>query len=67
MFPDQVPLTRLLFEIALAVVGMPGLIAEISIEPEAAWITRGEATVDPTGFDISACSNPRGRALLAPD
>ena len=67
MFPDQVPLTRLLFEIALAVVGMPGLIAEISIEPEAAWITRGEAAVDPTGFDISACSNPRGRALLAPD
>lgn len=66
MFPDQVPLTRLLFEIVLAIVGMPGLIAGISIEEEAALISRGEATVDPATFDVSACSNPIDRALLAP-
>ena len=66
MFPDQVPLTRLLFEIVLAGVGVSGLIEDISIERRAAWISRGDATVDPATFDISACSNPRGRALLAP-
>lgn len=66
MFPGQVPLTRLLFEVTLAMASVPGLITEVSIEHGAAWITRGEAEVDPATFDVSACSNPRGRALLAP-
>ena len=66
MFPGQVPLTRLLFEITLAMASVPGLITEVAIEHEAAWITRGEAEVDPATFDVSAASNPRGRALLAP-
>jgi hypothetical protein len=66
MFPDEVPLTRLLFEITLAMASVPGLINEISVEHEAARISRGEAEVDPVTFDVSTCSNPRGRALLAP-
>jgi SAM-dependent methyltransferase len=65
-FPDQVPLTRLLFEIVLAIPGIPGLISEVSIHIGAAMITRGEASVDPAAFDVAACSNPRGQALLAP-
>jgi SAM-dependent methyltransferase len=65
-FPDQVPLTRLLFEIVLALPGMPGLIREISIEKELALVRRGDAEIDPGSFDISSCSNPRGQALLAP-
>jgi predicted O-methyltransferase YrrM len=64
--PDEVPLTRLLFEIGLAIPSVPGLIKEISIDGEAAVITRGDAEVDPSDFDISACSSPRGQALLAP-
>jgi SAM-dependent methyltransferase len=66
LFPDQVPLTRLLFEIVLAIPAMPDLIAEVSIDMGAAFIRRGETRVDPTTFQISACSNPRGQALLAP-
>jgi SAM-dependent methyltransferase len=65
-FPDEVPLSRLLFEIVLALPSVPGLITDISIGIHAVIITRGDATVDPSSFDISACSNPRGQALLAP-
>jgi predicted O-methyltransferase YrrM len=66
LLPDRVPLTRLLFEIELAIPAVPGLITEISIDAEAAVIRRGGAQVDPSAFEISACSNPRGKALLAP-
>jgi predicted O-methyltransferase YrrM len=66
MWPSQVPLTRLLFEIVLALPGIPNLITEISIERELALIRRGDASVDPGTFDVSAASNPRGQALLAP-
>ena len=63
--PDQVPLTRLLFEIILAMPGVPDLITDVSIDDGLAVIRRGDASVDPATFDVSACSNPRGRALLA--
>ena len=66
MFPDQAPLTRLLFEIALAVPGAPDVVREISIDYEVTVVRRGHAEVDPARFDIGNCSNPRGRARLAP-
>jgi SAM-dependent methyltransferase len=65
IWPDRVPLTRLLFELVLAVPSTPGLISEITIETELVQVRRGEAAVDPRGFQISTCSNPRGRRLLA--
>jgi predicted O-methyltransferase YrrM len=65
-FPGQVPLTRLLFEIVLAIPAMPDLITDVSIDMETAFITRGDAKVDPATFQISACSDSRGQALLAP-
>jgi predicted O-methyltransferase YrrM len=65
-YPDEVPLTRLLFEIVLAIPGIPDLITEIAVEPDMAIIRRGNADVDPSSFDISASSNPRGRTLLSP-
>ena len=67
LYPDRVPLTQLLFEIVLAIPGSPGLVGDISIERDMAVVTRGDADVDPATFEISACSNPRGRALLATD
>jgi SAM-dependent methyltransferase len=67
MWPDQIPLTRLIFELVLAVPSVPGLIAEITVETESVQVRRGEADVDPRGFEISACSNPRGRRLLVTD
>jgi SAM-dependent methyltransferase len=63
--PDEVPLTRLLFEIELAIPAVPGLITDASIDGEAAVIRRGGAQADPGDFEIASCSNPRGRALLA--
>ena len=65
-YPNEIPLTRLLFEIVLAIPGVPDLITEVAVEKEFALIRRGEASVDPATFDVSACSNPRGRALVAP-
>lgn len=64
-YPDEVPLTRLLFEIVLATAGIPELISEVTIDVETAVIRRGPASVDPATFDISVTSNPRGRRLLA--
>jgi SAM-dependent methyltransferase len=66
MFPGEVPLTRLLFEIVLALPSVPGLITDVSIDLHVGVIRRGEARIDPSTFDISACSNPPGRALLTP-
>jgi SAM-dependent methyltransferase len=65
LFPDQVPLTRLIFEVVLAVPAVPGLIADITIDLSAFIVRRGDTTIDPHGFDIAACSNPRGQRLLA--
>ena len=41
MFPDRVPLTRLLFEIALAVPGAPDVVTEMSIEHQLTVVRRG--------------------------
>jgi hypothetical protein len=64
-WPDETPLTRLVFEIVLAVPSVPGLIADVSIDADLVQIRRGEATADPRGFDITQCCKPRGRQLLA--
>ena len=64
-WPDQVPLTRLLFELVLATPSVPGLIAELTVDHEWMVVERGDATIEPHDFDISACSNPRGRRMLA--
>jgi predicted O-methyltransferase YrrM len=65
LLTDQVPLTRLLFEIALAIPGRPGLVSDLSIEADYAVVRRGDLDVEAAEFDVAACSNPRGRALLA--
>ena len=66
LWPEQVPLTRLVFELILALPSAKGLIAELAIDEGSVTIWRGEAKVNPRDFDISACSQPRGRRLLAP-
>jgi SAM-dependent methyltransferase len=67
MWANQVPLTRLILELVLALASAPGLISEITIDAESVQIRRGDAKVDPLGFHISECSDPRGRSLLARD
>jgi SAM-dependent methyltransferase len=65
LFEGETPLTRLIFEIVLAVPSVPGLIDEVVIDEESVRIARGDAPIDPPGFDIAACCRPRGRQLLA--
>lgn len=65
LLPEEVPLSRLLFEILLAIPSVPGLVTEVAVEANMAAIRRGHAGVDPSAFQISECSNPRGRAMLA--
>jgi predicted O-methyltransferase YrrM len=64
LYPDQVPLTRLLFEIALGIPAVPGLISEISINLRVAVVTRGDAQVDRGAFEISEYAKPTGQTLL---
>jgi hypothetical protein len=65
MWADQVPLTRLLLELVVALPSLPGLISEITINAEAVQIRRGDASVDPLGFDVVGGLDEAGRSLLA--
>jgi hypothetical protein len=62
---DGVPSTVLVFEITMALPSRPGLVAELRSDRDWAIVVRGEAELDPAGFDIAACYSDRGRALLA--
>jgi len=63
--PDRVPLTRLIFELILAIPGVPDLIERIEIDSNSVQVTRGHTPADPASFDLSKCSNVRGLRLLA--
>ena len=65
LFPDDIPLTRLVFEILLALPSVPGLVSDVRTGLEAVEVRRGDAPIDPRSFDISACLTPRSRRLLA--
>ena len=51
---DEVPLSRLLFEILLALPSVPGLVSEVTTMLGAVEVRRGDAEVDPHAFEISA-------------
>jgi predicted O-methyltransferase YrrM len=65
LFPERVPLTRLVFELVLAIPAVPGVIIDVTVDLGAISVKRGDAQLEPDDFDIAACSNPRGRELLA--
>lgn len=65
-FRNEEPLTRLIFELILAIPALPGLIAEVTVDIGAVVVRRGNAEVGPDELDISARLDERGRALLAP-
>jgi SAM-dependent methyltransferase len=66
MWADQVPLTRLVVELVLAVPSVPDLIADVRVESGAVQVRRGGAEVDPRGFDISAGLDEVSRSFLPP-
>lgn len=65
LWPDEVPLTRFIFELLLAIPACPGLIADVAVYSDSAVVRRGQASVDPRGFDVIDCADDRGRRLLA--
>ena len=65
MWPDEVPLTRLVFELLIAISVLPGLIADVTVNDHSVELQRGDAPVVPQEFEVSEHIDPRGRSLLA--
>jgi SAM-dependent methyltransferase len=66
LYPDKEPLTKLVFELALACSSTAGLIRSIELDRYTATVWRGPATIKRRGFDISGLCAARGRRLIAP-
>src|SRR5699024_9360323 len=65
--PDEEPLSRLVFELTIALPSREGLIDSIEVDRDWAVVTRGPAPIeDAASFDLRALLSPRGAALLAP-
>lgn len=62
--PSEVPLTRLVFELTMAVPTRPGMVADIRITRDWALVRRGEAEIDPRSFAVADLYSERGRDLL---
>jgi hypothetical protein len=65
MWPEQVPLTRFVFELTLAMAAVPGIVSELTVDPWCVIVRRGEANIDPDGFELAEHLDRRGRDLLA--
>ena len=65
LWADQIPLTRLVVELTLAMPVLPDLIGEITVDADVVQITRGDASADPFGFDICEHLDAAGQSLLA--
>jgi hypothetical protein len=65
IWPDEMPLTLLVFELLLVCAYEPEIVANVTASRDWALVTRGSATLDDT-FDVSASYGERGRALLPP-
>jgi hypothetical protein len=64
MWPKEVPLTRLVFELTLTVPAVPGLVSELTVDPWCVVVRRGDAEVNPRGFELAPHLDRRGRELL---
>ena len=65
LYPSEEPLTRLVFEIVLALGSVTDLASSIAIDEDWVRIERGDAALDPATFDVGTAGTPRGRRLLA--
>jgi predicted O-methyltransferase YrrM len=53
MWADRIPLTRLAEDLVRALASSSGRISEIVVEPELLRVRRGDASIDPGGFDLT--------------
>lgn len=65
MYPDFEPLSRLLLELVLAHPVAPRIIESVTVHDGIIVVRRGNARVEPAGFDVVELLDARGRALLA--
>jgi Methyltransferase domain len=65
MWAGEVPLTRLILELILASPVVPGLISEVRVDADVARVTRGDASVEKSGFDLSDHLDDTGRAFVS--
>lgn len=61
---DETPLSVLVIELILACASSPHVVSNVDVFGNIALITRGDATLDPTTFDVAACIDPKGAALM---
>jgi predicted O-methyltransferase YrrM len=61
---DQVPLTRLVFELTVASARAPELISKLIVQRHAVQVVRGPAGADPDGFEVTDLLDRRGRNLI---
>ena len=64
LYPDREPLTKLIFELVLACPSDPGLIQEIRINKNSAYIVKGDGPVEEGEFDIRKKCLARGRQII---
>lgn len=64
IWPERRPLTSLVFELVVASGHSPGLIADVRIDRAWTLVRRGDAILDPRGFDLGDYIGERGTRLL---
>jgi SAM-dependent methyltransferase len=64
MWAGEVPLTRLILELVLASPVVPDLISEVRVDADVVRVTRGDASTDPSGFDLADHLDDTGRGLV---
>jgi hypothetical protein len=63
LFPDEPPLTNLVFELTMLAASRPDLVASIVVKRSYIVVTKGRANCDPGSFDISSSYLNRGRPV----
>jgi len=64
LYPDKTPLTKLIFEIVLAMPSTKRIIDEIVITGSTVYVRRGQGEIDEDSFDVAASCLDRGKNLL---
>ena len=65
IWPDEAPLSSMVFELVLAGAYEPEIVANVTTNRNWALVTRGDAVIHAETFELSQCYGPRGRALMA--
>jgi hypothetical protein len=65
LYSEREPMTKLIFEIILACPSTRSYIDEVVVDRNSVTIWRGDAAIEPEGFDVAGCCLARGRELIS--